>query len=312
MATTVRACTCHQSIWKDGKPLFAGSGYADLSDICLYYIGGIIKHAKAINAFTNPLTNCYKRLIPGFEAPVLLAYSARNRSASCRIPFSSPEGQARRSALPRSDGQSLSRLCRDADGRPRRHREQDRSGRPMDKDLYDLPPEELKVIPTVCGCLREALESLDKDRAFLKKGGVFNDDFIDTYIELKMEEVYAFEHTRIRSSSRCTTRCKRQANFPTKRGASKRPFFMPAHFFMPAQLSHDSQLTCLASGVVAANERRQHWTLMTVPTTSIGRSVTPIATGDSGTGEISSSAMPDIIQSTEKATAKSILGTPNQ
>ena len=121
----------HQSIWKGGKPLFAGSGYADLSDICLYYIGGIIKHAKALNAFTNPLTNSYKRLIPGFEAPVLLAYSARNRSASCRIPLLAlAQRQARRGSLPRSGREPLSRLCRHADGGPGRDREQDPSGRP--------------------------------------------------------------------------------------------------------------------------------------------------------------------------------------
>ncbi len=186
----------HQSIWKSGKPLFAGSGYADLSDTCLYYIGGIIKHAKAINAFTNSLTNSYKRLIPGFEAPVLLAYSARNRSASCRIPFApGPKGKRVEVRFPDAGSNPYlayaSMLMAGLDGIENKIH----PGDPMDKDLYHLPPEELKEIPTVCGSLRQALESLDADRAFLKKGGVFNDDFIDAYISLKMEEVYAFEHT---------------------------------------------------------------------------------------------------------------------
>ena len=186
----------HQSLWKGGKPLFAGSGYADLSDTCLFYIGGIIKHAKALNAFTNSLTNSYKRLIPGFEAPVLLAYSARNRSASCRIPFSaSPKGKRVEVRFPDAGSNPYlafaSMLMAGLDGIENKIH----PGNPMDKDLYHLPPEELKQIPTVCGSLREALESLDADRAFLKKGGVFSDDFIDSYIELKMGEVYAFEHT---------------------------------------------------------------------------------------------------------------------
>ena len=186
----------HQSIWKSGKPLFAGSGYADLSDTCLYYIGGIIKHAKALNAFTNPLTNSYKRLIPGFEAPVLLAYSSRNRSASCRIPFaSSPNAKRVEVRFPDPGANPYlayaSMLMAGLDGIENKIH----PGDPMDKDLYALPPAELKEVPTVCGSLREALGSLDGDRTFLKKGGVFNDDFIDSYIELKMQEVYAFEHT---------------------------------------------------------------------------------------------------------------------
>src|ERR1700742_1981072 len=186
----------HQSIWKGGKPLFAGSGYADLADTCLYYIGGVIKHAKALNAFTNPLTNSYKRLIPGFEAPVLLAYSSRNRSASCRIPFSpSPKGKRLEVRFPDPGANPYlayaALLMAGLDGIENKIH----PGDPMDKDLYALPPEELKEIPTVCGSLREALENLDKDRAFLKKGNVFSDDFIDAYIELKMGEVYAFEHT---------------------------------------------------------------------------------------------------------------------
>jgi len=185
----------HQSIWKDGKPVFAGSGYADLSDTALHYIGGIIAHAKAINAFSNPSTNSYKRLIPGFEAPVLLAYSARNRSASCRIPFSnSPKGKRVEVRFP--DAMANPYLAFSAmmmaglDGIQNKIH----PGDAMDKDLYDLPPEELADVPTVCGSLREALESLDEDRAFLKKGDVFTDDQINAYMDLKWEEVYTFEH----------------------------------------------------------------------------------------------------------------------
>src|SRR5262252_1447471 len=186
----------HQSIWKNGKPLFAGSGYADLSDTCLYYIGGIIKHAKALNGFTNCLTNSYKRLIPGFEAPVLLAYSARNRSASCRIPFGQGPKSKRVEVRFPDPGSNpylayAAMLMAGLDGIENKIH----PGDPIDKDLYALPPEELKDVPTVCGSLRQALECLDRDRTFLKKGGVFNDDFIDSYIELKMGEVYAFEHT---------------------------------------------------------------------------------------------------------------------
>jgi glutamine synthetase len=186
----------HQSIWKAGKPLFAGSGYADLSEKALYYIGGIIKHAKAINAFTNPLTNSYKRLIPGFEAPVLLAYSARNRSASCRIPYAT-NPKAKRVEVRFPDPGSnpylgfAAMLMAGLDGIENKIH----PGDPMDKNLYDLPPEELKNVPTVCGSLREALESLAKDNDFLKKGDVFTAEFIESYIELKMEEVYRFEHT---------------------------------------------------------------------------------------------------------------------
>jgi len=187
---------CHQSIWKNGQPLFAGTGYADLSETCLYYIGGIIKHAKAINAFSNPTTNSYKRLVPGFEAPVLLAYSSRNRSASCRIPFAlGPKGKRVEVRFP--DPLANPYLAYTAlmmaglDGIEKKID----PGPPMDKDLYELPPEELKDVPTVCGSLREALMNLDRDRAFLKKGGVFDDDFINSYIELKTKEVQRFEMT---------------------------------------------------------------------------------------------------------------------
>jgi len=186
----------HQSIWKDGKPTFAGSGYADLSETALYYIGGIVKHAKAINAFTNPSTNSYKRLIPGFEAPVLLAYSARNRSASCRIPFAtSPKGKRVEVRFPDPTANPYlgfaAMLMAGLDGIQNKIH----PGDPMDKNLYDLPPEELEGVPTVCGSLREAIDSLDADREFLKRGEVFTDDLIDGYIELKWEEVYNFEHT---------------------------------------------------------------------------------------------------------------------
>ncbi|WP_112664082.1 type I glutamate--ammonia ligase [Microvirga flavescens] len=186
----------HQSIWKGGKPLFAGNKYADLSQECLYYIGGIIKHAKALNAFTNPSTNSYKRLVPGYEAPVLLAYSARNRSASCRIPWTtSPKAKRVEVRFPDPAANPYlafaALLMAGLDGIQNKID----PGAAMDKDLYDLPPKELKKIPTVCGSLREALASLDKDRAFLKAGGVFNDDFIDSYIELKMTEVARFEMT---------------------------------------------------------------------------------------------------------------------
>jgi len=185
---------CHQSIWKDGKPIFAGDRYSDLSEICLNYIGGILKHAKSINVFTNPTTNSYKRLVPGYEAPVLLAYSARNRSASCRIPYSdSPKGKRVEVRFPDPAANPYlafaAMVMAGMDGIENKIN----PGDPMDKDLYDLPPEELKDIPTVCASLREAVECLDGDRDFLRKGGVFTDDQIDAYLELKMEEVVRVE-----------------------------------------------------------------------------------------------------------------------
>ena len=186
----------HQSIWKGGEPTFAGNKYADLSEIALNYIAGVIKHARTINAFTNPTTNSYKRLVPGFEAPVLLAYSVRNRSASCRIPLaSSPKGRRVEVRFPDPLANPYlgfaAMLMAGLDGIKNKLN----PGAPIDKDLYDLPPAELKQIPTVCGSLREALGYLDKDREFLKAGGVFDDDFIDSYIDLKMTEVIRFEHT---------------------------------------------------------------------------------------------------------------------
>lgn len=184
----------HQSIWKDGSPLFAGNGYADLSEMALYYIGGIIKHAKALNAFTNPSTNSYKRLTPGFEAPVLLAYSSRNRSASCRIPYGSgPKAKRVEIRFPDATANPYyafsAMLMAGLDG----IKNKIHPGDAMDKDLYALPPEELKEVPTVAASLREALENLDEDRDFLKQGGVFSDDQIDAYIELKMADVEAID-----------------------------------------------------------------------------------------------------------------------
>ncbi|NWG54566.1 MAG: type I glutamate--ammonia ligase [Hydrogenophilaceae bacterium] len=184
----------HQSIWKNEQNTFAGDRYADLSETCLFYIGGIIKHAKAVNAFTNSTTNSYKRLVPGYEAPVLLAYSARNRSASCRIPHGvGPKSKRVEVRFPDPAGNMYlsyaALLMAGLDGIENKIH----PGDPLDKNLYDLPPEELKDVPTVCGSLREALLSLDADRAFLKKGGVFDDDMIDAYIELKKEELDRFE-----------------------------------------------------------------------------------------------------------------------
>ena len=184
------------SLWKKDKPLFAGSGYSDLSDVALYFIGGIIKHARAINAFTNPITNSYKRLVPGFEAPVMLAYSASNRSASCRIPYTT-NSKGKRVEIRFPDPASNPYLAFSAllmaglDGIENKIH----PGAPMDKNLYDLEPEEKKNIPTVCGSLLQALKDLDEDRAFLKKGEVFSDDMINAYISLKWEEVRKFEQT---------------------------------------------------------------------------------------------------------------------
>ncbi|MDR7101772.1 type I glutamate--ammonia ligase [Croceicoccus sp. BE223] len=186
----------HMSIWSKGKPTFAGNGYAGLSDNCLYYIGGVIKHAKALNAFTNPTTNSYKRLVPGFEAPVLLAYSARNRSASCRIPYGAGE-KAKRVEFRFPDPLAnpylsfAALLMAGIDG----IKNKIHPGDAMDKNLYDLPPAELAQVPTVCGSLREALDSLAADHDFLLEGGVFTKDQIEAYIELKWEDVYKFEMT---------------------------------------------------------------------------------------------------------------------
>ncbi|MDZ7589785.1 MAG: type I glutamate--ammonia ligase [Rubrivivax sp.] len=186
----------HQSVWKDGKNLFAGDGYGGLSDFALHYIGGIIKHARALNAITNPGTNSYKRLVPGFEAPVKLAYSARNRSASIRIPYvANPKGRRIEARFPDPLMNPYlgfaALLMAGLDGVENKIH----PGEAATKDLYHLPPEEDAKIPTVCASLEQALEYLDKGRAFLTKGGVFTDGYIDAYIELKMQEVQRFRMT---------------------------------------------------------------------------------------------------------------------
>lgn len=187
----------HQSLFKDGKNLFSGDLYGGLSETALYYIGGIFKHARALNAITNPSTNSYKRLVPGFEAPVLLAYSARNRSASVRIPWvSSPKGRRVEVRFPDPMANPYlafaAMMMAGLDGIQNKMH----PGDAMDKDLYDLPAEELREIPTVCHSLDQALDYLDKDREFLTQGGVFTNDMIDGYIALKMDEV-----TRLRMTT---------------------------------------------------------------------------------------------------------------
>jgi len=186
----------HQSLFKDGKNLFTGDGYGGLSDIALYYIGGTIKHAKALNAFTNPATNSYKRLVPGFEAPTILAYSARNRSASIRIPYeSNPKGRRVEVRFPDSMANPYlafaAMMLAGLDG----IKNKIHPGDAMDKDLYDLPPEEEKNLQLVAFSLEEALGSLDEDRAFLKAGDVFSDDLIDAYIDLKSDNVMRLRMT---------------------------------------------------------------------------------------------------------------------
>ena len=210
----------NQSLSKDGKNIFAGDKYGGLSEIAIYYIGGIIKHAKALNAICNASTNSYKRLVPGFEAPVMLAYSARNRSASIRIPHViNPKGRRIEVRFPDSTANPYlcfaAMLMAGLDG----VKNKIHPGDPADKDLYDLEPEEAKNIPTVCHSLDMALEALDKDRAFLKEGGVFTDDVIDAYIGLKMQEVTGCACRRTRWSSSSTTASDAAVSRETRRAA---------------------------------------------------------------------------------------------
>jgi len=186
----------HQSLGKGGENIFAGEKYAGLSETALHYVGGIFKHARALNAFTNSGTNSYKRLVPGFEAPVLLAYSAVNRSAAVRIPHvPNPKGRRLEVRFPDSSGNPYfiftALMMAGLDGILNKLD----PGAPFDKDLYDLPPEEEKGIATVCASLDEALEALDNGREFLLAGDVFTRDQVEGYMDLKWEEIYAYEHT---------------------------------------------------------------------------------------------------------------------
>ncbi|MBN3873108.1 MAG: type I glutamate--ammonia ligase [Nostoc sp.] len=179
---------CHQSIWKDGKPLFAGDKYAGLSEMALYYIGGLLKHAPALLAITNPSTNSYKRLVPGYEAPVNLAYSQGNRSASIRIPLSGTNPKAKRLEFRCPDATSnpylafAAMLCAGLDG----IKNKIHPGEPLDKNIYELSPEELAKVPSTPGSLELALQALEKDHAFLTESGVFTEDFIENWIDYKL------------------------------------------------------------------------------------------------------------------------------
>jgi glutamine synthetase len=184
----------HQSLWKNGQPMFAGSEYAGLSQEALWYIGGIIKHGRAINAFTNPTTNSYKRLIPGFEAPVVLGYSSRNRSVSCRIPhYESPKAKRVEVRFPDPTANPYlafaAMVMAGLDG----IKNKIDPGAAMDRNLYDASDEEMKSLPTVCSSLRQALDALEKDHAFLTQGDVFSKGMIESYIAMKMDEVKMYE-----------------------------------------------------------------------------------------------------------------------
>src|SRR2546427_11484712 len=186
----------HQSVWKDEKNLFQGNGYSGLSDFALYYIGGIIKHAKALTAITNPSTNSSKRLVPGFEAPINPAYSARNRSAACRIPYvNSPNARRVEVRFPDPTTNAYlafaAMLMAGLDGVQNKIH----PGDPIDKDMYHLPPEEAAKVPHVCASLEQALDCLRDDHPFLPRGGVVSDDMLDAYIELKEQELTRFRMT---------------------------------------------------------------------------------------------------------------------